>query len=103
MGCPTCGLDNDPSAEACARCGTALSAAPPAPPAPPPGPPPYERSRRNLVPVLAGVTLVVLIIAGFLVFRIGGEDDPPATAGQSEPTAPDTPTTGPETTIGLET
>ncbi|XVV15777.1 hypothetical protein ACQP2X_15955 [Actinoplanes sp. CA-131856] len=46
MVCPTCGLDNDPSAAACARCNTALVAAPAWPPpgytlaAPPSAPPP---------------------------------------------------------------
>ncbi|MFF5076299.1 hypothetical protein ACFY36_04560 [Actinoplanes sp. NPDC000266] len=138
MVCPTCGLDNDPSAAACARCNTAMLAAPawpppgPTPAAPPSSPPPgytpqptygdsgqptpgypgngypappsappvYGRPPRNWLPLVAGISVVVLIalIAGLVLYR-NGQDDPvagpppvtqtttaPATTGTTDPT-----------------
>ncbi|XVU28630.1 hypothetical protein ACQPZJ_16735 [Actinoplanes sp. CA-054009] len=132
MVCPTCGLDNDPSAAACARCNTALVAAPawpppgytptapppgytpqpgyppqpgygdagpPAPgyPAPPSGPPVYGRPPRNWLPLVAGISVVVLIalVAGLVLYR-NGQDDPvagPAPATQTTTTVTTTGTT----------
>lgn len=92
MVCPTCGIDNDPSAVACARCNTALAAAPVPSPQPqshqpqpyqPQSPrpqpyqlqPPHPRPSRAL-PLIAGLAVVVLavLVAGVVLYRNGQDD-----------------------------
>ncbi|AGL19296.1 hypothetical protein [Actinoplanes sp. N902-109] len=105
MVCPTCGLDNDPAAGACARCNTALGAVPP-PIAPPPvhpldGPP---RSRLPLIAGLSVALLIAVVAVVVVVVRANRSadpvDPPPAaadvttTAGQPD-TAPADPATAP--------
>lgn len=72
MVCPTCGLDNDPSAVACARCNTALTAAP-APSYQPP--PPYRQPSRSRLPLIAGlaVALLIALVVGIVLYRDGQE------------------------------
>jgi hypothetical protein len=97
MVCPTCGLDNDPSATACARCNTALGAAPPPMPPSTPYPMPtgsaagYDRPPRNRLALIAGLSVVLLIAVIVVVYRAGRSDPPaPATIG----TAATEPATG---------
>jgi hypothetical protein len=100
MVCSTCGLDNAPAAVACARCNTALRSAPPAyqPPAPR-----YRRPPRNVLPLTAGLSVLMLavLVAGVLVYRSGRPDpsvaDPPPPATQPPETPP--PAAQPTTTV----
>jgi hypothetical protein len=109
MVCPTCGLDNDPAAAVCARCNSALARTAPThyvPPPPPPGP-----AGPNRIPLVAGVCvlLVILAVAAGIYFRSASDDATPEPTGaqpvpttvtepdpEPEPTTP--PTTAPTTT-----
>ncbi|MFC3742542.1 zinc finger Ran-binding domain-containing protein [Paractinoplanes deccanensis] len=159
MVCPTCGLDNDPSATACARCNTALpvhatppdgSSAPAWPPpgyagaftpsSPPPGyspaaspypppgadpppgyvapqpgyaaPPPPGPPPRNWLPLVAGISVLVLIalVAGLVLYRNNQKDPVAAPTTQAtsvlttDPatTAPTTPPTTATTTAAAD-
>lgn len=96
MVCPTCGLDNDPASTLCARCNSALTRQTAVhPPAPVP-PPPNRRTIR--IPLLAGVGVLVLLlaVAAGLYLRSGrDEPDPPVRAGSSLTV----PTTDPTTAV----
>ncbi|MFC4072593.1 hypothetical protein [Actinoplanes subglobosus] len=85
MVCPTCGLDNDPDAARCARCNSTLAHAATTYYAPPPPP---EPSRPNRVPLIAGasVLLVVLAVAAGIYFRTNGTDDPGPQPTEALPT-----------------
>ena len=77
MVCPACGLGNDPSSTECARCNTTLNHPSGARPVSPAtvyrsGPP-----RRNHRPLIAGVVVLVAVVALFLAVRDpddGGDD-----------------------------
>ncbi|WP_433795798.1 hypothetical protein [Actinoplanes sp. CA-252034] len=103
MVCPTCGLDNDPAAAVCARCNSALAPAPVTTHYAPPPPP--TRARPNRLPLIAGVSvlLVALAVAAGIYMRpaaTGQEAAPQPTEAQPAPTTPPTtdPTTQPTTT-----
>jgi len=104
MVCPTCGLDNDPSAEVCARCNTTLGTPPPLVPPPPLPPtfPAYPRPPRNQLPLIAGLSVVILIalVVAVVIYRNGQPQPPaaaPAPAGTTPATTPatTTPAAGP--------
>jgi hypothetical protein len=124
MVCSTCGLDNDPSAEACARCNMALDAAPIAPPAyqrpapayrrpapvyQQPAPayeqpaPAYEppRSRDNRLPLIAAVVVVAVLAAVAIGVVLSRRDDdaPPAAAATTQPAQPTEPVDPPPATV----
>jgi hypothetical protein len=86
MVCPTCGLDNDPSAALCARCNSTLARAAPTYYAPPP--PPAVPPRPNRIPLIAGasVLLVVLAVAAGIYFRTNEADDPGPQQTEALPT-----------------
>ncbi|SNY47441.1 hypothetical protein [Paractinoplanes atraurantiacus] len=65
-------------------------------PAPPSAPPAYGRPPRNWLPLVAGISVIVLLalVAGLVVYR-NGQDDP--VAGPAPATQP---TTAPATTTG---
>jgi hypothetical protein len=81
MVCRSCGLDNDPYANFCARCNATLvePAKPqfdqmPPPPPPSPGPfPPARRSPLMLAVLAAGVILLIGVIAAGVLFVRSGK------------------------------
>src|SRR5688572_10302688 len=93
MACPTCGLDNDPSASACARCNAALAGTPA-----PPGSqdPRFARppQHTNRIPLVAGIGVVVLLalVAVAVLNDRGGGGGGEAT-GATAPAAPPGPAT----------
>ena len=109
MVCPTCGLENDPTSTACARCNTALSEPPTAPFAAPMAPPAYRPVEQPTAPIYraapvrpgrlplfaaaAAVLLIAVVAAAIIVYR--GSGTPPAQvlngAGSTQP-ATDEPT-----------
>jgi hypothetical protein len=112
MVCPTCGLDNDPAATVCARCNSALARTAPAYYVPPPPPPPGSPGP-NRIPLIAGVSvvLVILAVAAGIYFRTASTEDEVTsqpTGTQPVPTTTDpvpdptttAPTTPPTTAVG---
>ena len=104
MVCPTCGLENDPSSRACARCNTALIPAPTTElTAPIYGRAPRGPGRLPLYAAAASVLLIAVVAAGIVIYRGDQAADPAVPAevapptqpipGDSEPTPP--PTEGP--------
>lgn len=109
MVCPTCGLENDPSSSACARCNTVLTTAPP--PAVIPqiyGGPPRRSGQPSIVAAALAVIVLLAIAAGVLFYLRGGNkgDVGDVTgAGDHQPVASpvattESYTTGPASTPG---
>jgi len=103
MVCPTCGLDNDPSTGACARCNTMLPLLAKGAPLPadqyssavprPPG------GRQLVLIVLIGLASVgVLLAAGIIYLRWGNAGDPADTASIGDRPATAAPTAAGATT-----
>jgi hypothetical protein len=88
--CPQCGTRTEPKARFCGECGFTLALAslsqpaPPTPSAPAP-PPPEDRPRRSLAPMLAGLAVVALVVAGAAYFVLGGS---PAAGPRQPPALP---------------
>jgi hypothetical protein len=88
MVCPTCGLENDPTSTACARCNTTLSEPPTAPLTAQTAPPAYRpveapayraaparQGRLPLFAAAAAVLLIAAVVAAIIVYR--GQGVPP--------------------------
>jgi hypothetical protein len=85
MVCPTCGLDNDPASTLCARCNSALIRQTASHPPPPVPPPPNGRTTIR-IPLLAGVGVLVVLLAvaaGLYLRSSSDEPDAPVQAGSS--------------------
>jgi hypothetical protein len=98
MVCSTCGLDNDPSAETCARCNTALTPVPVAP-----ATTAYERPAPtgNRMPLMAALIVVAMLaaVAAAVILYRGGDDPPPPAAQVATTTAAAQPTDPPPATV----
>ena len=74
--CPYCGKKNHTNSQFCSYCGTDLSGAPIVE---------GSSSTDRLLPVLAGMTLVLAVVFVFLlVMFLGGKGDSPASSGGTD-------------------